>query len=317
MKSFKILILTLVMLCFAINMVAASGQTEEETQTEEKTITEEETQEVSSQYSALELQVLNILKDYDFTSLSDEDILSIHEAFIEQGIKGGPELDEAIAAVGYDPEVLNDHLPPASPDGNMGGPNRNGSMNGGMREEKPVKIYEALSTDYGPSNFTLSSSAVENGVLLEEYQCEEKTDDNQKSIPLNWENVPEGTKSLAIIMYHFPHDGDETIANSYLLLWGIDPTVSEIAYGGANSDEWYMGSNKDRDAISYTSPCSAGPGAHEYHIAIFALSEYPEGLPKESSLDVNYSTFMDSIDVNDILGKAELSFSVTKQPSDR
>lgn len=125
MKKFRILILTLVMLCFAINIVAASGQTEEETQTEEKTITEEETQAVSSQYSALEIQVLNILKDYDFTSLSDEDILSIHEAFIELGIKGGPELDEAIAAVGYDPEVLNDHLPPASPDGNMGGPNRN------------------------------------------------------------------------------------------------------------------------------------------------------------------------------------------------
>jgi len=63
MKKFRILILTLVMLCFAINMVAASGQTEEETQTEEKTITEEETQAVSSQYSALEIQVLNILKD--------------------------------------------------------------------------------------------------------------------------------------------------------------------------------------------------------------------------------------------------------------
>ena len=72
-----------------------------------------------------------------------------------------------------------------------------------------------------------------------------------------------------------------------------------------------MGSNKDRDAISYTSPCSAGPGTHEYHIAIFALSEYPEDLPKESTLDVDYSTFMDSINVDNIIGKAELSFSVT------
>jgi phosphatidylethanolamine-binding protein (PEBP) family uncharacterized protein len=281
-------------------MVAASGQKEQVSQ------------ELNSQYSTLETQILEIFSEYDFTSLSDDDIFSIHEAFREQGIKGGPELDEAIEAIGYDPEVLNNHLPLLPPGGNMEGRNEGGDMKEGPSEEKPVKIYEALSADYGPSNFTLLSSAVENGELLKEFQCEEKIDGIQKSIPLNWENVPSGTKSLAIIMYHFPHAGDETFANSYLLLWGIDPSVTEIPYGEAISGEWFMGSDKDGDVISYTSPCSAGPGTHEYHIAIFALSGYPEDLPKESTIDVDYSTFMDSIDVDNIIGKAELSFNVTK-----
>ncbi len=303
MNSFKIVLLNLVLLCFSINMVAATGQKEQESQEIQKS---QEIQEIDSQYSTIENQILEILSDFDFTSLSDDDILAIHKAFIEKGIKGGPELDSIIESLGYDPGLLNNHLPPLAPDGNKEGFPEPGNM----MEEKKVKIYEALSTDYGPSSFILSSSAVENGELLEEFQCEEEIDGKQKSIPLNWENVPDGTKSLAIIMYHFPHDGDETIANSYLLLWGIDPSVSEIPYGGATSDEWYMGSDKDGDAISYTSPCSAGPGIHEYHIAIFALSEYPETLPKENSLDVDYSTFMDSIDDNNILGKAVLSFKV-------
>jgi phosphatidylethanolamine-binding protein (PEBP) family uncharacterized protein len=287
-------------------MVAATGQKEQESQVIQES---QEIQEIDSQYSTIENQILEIFSSYDLTNLSDDDIASIHDAFREQGIKGGPELDSIIESLGYDPGLLNNHLPNLSPDDKLKDPN--GPEN--MGEKKTVKIYEALSTDYGPSSFTLSSSAVENGEILQEFQCEKKINCKEKSIPLNWENVPEGTKSLAIVMYHFPHVGDETSANSYLLLWGIDPSVTEIPYGGATSDEWYMGSNKDGDAISYTSPCSAGAGTHEYHIVIFALSEYPEALPKESTIDVDYSTFMDAIDVDNIIGKAELSFTATSK----
>jgi len=299
MKSFKFLLLGLMLLFFSLSIVAASGQKEQESQ------------EISSQRSTLEIQILEILTDYDFNALSDDDIISINEAFRKQGIKGGPELNEAIESIVFDPEILNNQPPTSSPDGNKEGQMEADKNNGGFSEEKPVKIYEVLSTEYGPSDFTLSSSAVVNGELLEEYQCEAKIDGKENSIPLNWENIPSGTESLAIIMYHFPHPDDKTIANSYLLLWGIDPSITEITYGEAISDEWYMGSNKDGTTISYTSPCSSGPGTHEYCIALFALSDYPEDLPKESSVAVDFTAFMDSIDENNIMGKAELKFSVT------
>ena len=300
MKSFKALLLSLIILFFTLNNAFTSGQNEMESQ------------ETISFQSSFESKVSDILTDYDIENLSDDDIASIHEAFREQGIKGGVELNEAIEAIGLDPQILNNQPPANSPNDSeegLKGPNNN---MGGHSEEKTVKIYESLSSEYGPSDFTLSSSAVVNGELLEKYQCEAKVDGLENSIPLNWDNIPSGTKSIAIIMYHFPHPENKTIANSYLLLWGIDPTVSEIPYSKAISDEWFMGSNKDGTEISYTSPCSGGPGTHEYCIAIFALSEYPEDLPKESSVDVDFSTFMDAINVNNILGKAELKFSVTR-----
>jgi len=50
------------------------------------------------------------------------------------------------------------------------------------------------------SNFKLTSTAIENGVLLDAYKCEEKVNDVENSIPLSWKNVPRGTKSLAVVM---------------------------------------------------------------------------------------------------------------------
>ncbi len=300
MRSIKTLLLSFIILFITLNSAFTSGQKETEKQ------------ETISIESSLESQVSNILAGYDIEDLSDEEIASIHEAFKEEGIKGGEELNAAIKSIGVDPEILNNQPPASSTNISEGDENDHSENIEAHSKNKEVKIYDVLSTEYGPSDFTLSSSAVVDGELLLKYQCEKKVDDKENSIPLNWENIPEGTKSLAIIMYHFPNPDNKAFVNSYLLLWGIEPTVSEIPYSKATSDEWFMGSNKDCTATSYTSPCSSGAGTHEYCITLFALSEYPEGLPKESSLDVDFSTFMDSIDENNIMGKAELKFSVTR-----
>lgn len=158
-------------------------------------------------------------------------------------------------------------------------------------------------------DFKLSSIAIENGVLLDAYKCEEKINDVENSIPLAWENVPEGTKSLAIVMYHYPKKEDKTEINSYLLLWDIDPDVTEIPYKMARNGDWYMGANKDGTAISYTSPCSRGKGKHEYTIALYALSETPATLPKGNSLDVDYNVFMNAIASVKIIDRTTLKFS--------
>ena len=158
------------------------------------------------------------------------------------------------------------------------------------------------------ANFKLSSNAIENGVLLDAYKCEEKRNDVENSIPLSWKNVPDGTKSLAIVMYHYPKRDDKSEINSYLLLWNIDPKISEIPYKMARNGDWYMGANKDGTAISYTSPCSRGKGKHKYTIALYALSETPVSLPKANALDVDYATFMNAINTVQIIDRTTLTF---------
>lgn len=177
---------------------------------------------------------------------------------------------------------------------------------------QPVKNYEDFKTIN--SDFKLYSKAIAEGRLLDEYKCEKKVNDVENSIPLSWSNVPEGTKSLAVVMYHYPRKDDKTEINSYLLLWGIDPSVNDIPYKMANNpDNWFMGSNKDGTAISYTSPCSQGKGEHEYNIALFALSDTPKSLPKTNSLEVDYVTFMNALSEVEVIDRTTLTFLDTRE----
>ncbi len=162
-------------------------------------------------------------------------------------------------------------------------------------------------------NFKLFSKAVINGKLLDAYKCEEKVNDVENAIPLSWSNVPEGTKSLAVVIYHYPKKDDKTAVNSYLLLWGIDPSVTDIPYKMANNPNWSMGSNKGGTAISYTSPCSQGPGKHTYTIALFALKETPKSLPKENSIKIDYTAFMEAISEVTVIDRTTITFIDSKE----
>ncbi len=163
--------------------------------------------------------------------------------------------------------------------------------------------------------FQVSSPAVMDGRLLDAYRCERKPENLvQNSIPLEWINVPAGTGSLAVSMHHY-HDPQDALkedphqyANGYLELWDIDPSVTEIPYKQAGNGPWYMGANKDHDAISYTSPCSREAGDHEYVITVYALSETPSSLPAESSLEVTYTDLVEAIKTVKVIATATLVF---------
>lgn len=159
------------------------------------------------------------------------------------------------------------------------------------------------------TGFKLTSIAVANGVLLDAYKCEKKVNGIENSIPLAWENVPAKTTSFAITMIHYPNSTDSTKYNSYLLLWGIDKGVDKILYAEANKGPWYMGVNKDGNNISYTSPCSAGAGTHQYILTIYALSETPVTLPKKSTTAVTYEVLTKAISTVTVLDKAKLIFN--------
>lgn len=157
--------------------------------------------------------------------------------------------------------------------------------------------------------FTLSSAAVENGLLLNAYKCEPKVNGTENSIPLTWSNAPASANSFAITMVHYPNPNDSIHLSSYLILWGIGKSVSEIPYGKADDGPWFMGPNKDTIAISYTSPCSPSSGAHTYIITIYALSATPAGLPAQNSMDVTYGVLMNALSTVTIIDKATLVFN--------
>ena len=167
--------------------------------------------------------------------------------------------------------------------------------------------YSVTSTN---SNFTLSSIAIDtNGSLLSDYQCEEKVNGSENSIPISWSNVPEGTSSFAITIHGFPNPSE---TNSYLTLWGIDTSVTSIAYGEANNGSWFMGPNKDGASISYSSPCSPSSGSSTYYMTIYALSETPSSLPQNDSLTVDYAVMLESLSEVTIIDKVVLEYvSVT------
>ncbi len=162
--------------------------------------------------------------------------------------------------------------------------------------------------DDDTTEFILTSIAIDdNDELLPAFKC-----DDDATIPLAWSGVPSGATSLAIIMKHYPNSSDSSVVSSYLLLWGIDTSVSEISTGGAGSGSWFMGANKNGVSIGYTSPCSPSTGSHEYTITIYALSETPSSLPTESSLIVDYDTLLSAIETVTIEGQASITFdSVT------
>lgn len=161
------------------------------------------------------------------------------------------------------------------------------------------------------SDFSLSSIAIDaNGAILESYTCEAKVNGAENSIPISWANVPEGTGSLAISI-HANINADEI--NHYLLLWDIDPSVSEIPYGNADDGAWFMGPNKDFAKISYSSPCSPSPGTNTYIMTIYALSETPSSLPTENSLEMSYPLLLSAIETVTLIDSVQMTYiSVTE-----
>lgn len=168
------------------------------------------------------------------------------------------------------------------------------------------EVSTGFSATSDKSDFTLTSVAINSeGEILDAFKCEEKINGIEKSIPIAWSNVPDGTGSIAISIHGFPN-ANET--NSYLTLWDINPSVTEILYGEANNGEWFMGPNKDGGKISYSSPCSPSGGTSTYYMTIYSLSETPSSLPKENSLTINYNTLVDSLSEVTIIDQVVLEY---------
>ena len=115
--------------------------------------------------------------------------------------------------------------------------------------------------------FTFKSTAfTDNGTFPKEYTC----DGASTSPPINWENLPAGTKSVAITMHHVPPEGGKHV---YLVLYNIPLTTISIPANFSGIGK--MGINTVNGKNAYTPPCSQGPGAKTYILTAYALSAEP------------------------------------------
>lgn len=117
------------------------------------------------------------------------------------------------------------------------------------------------------SEFTISSSGIKSdGSLSIEFTGEGEG----VSMPLEWSNVPKGTKYYAINLWHLPHANDPTDVKSYWVVYNIPANIKSIP---KNAKGFGIVGYNDKDQTKYDPMKSKGPGIKEYNLTIYALAE--------------------------------------------
>ena len=135
----------------------------------------------------------------------------------------------------------------------------------------------------GETAMKISSTAFEDGGMIpSKYTC----DDINISPGLEWEGVPEGTKSMAIIS----DDPDAPMGTwVHWVAYSIDPSIKSfeenVPAQGILPNGIKQGKN-DFGKLGYGGPCPLG-GTHRYFFKLYALDTYidaHEGLTKAELL---------------------------------
>ncbi len=112
------------------------------------------------------------------------------------------------------------------------------------------------------ATLSVSSPAFESGgTIPAKYTCEGEN----TSPALSIDNIPKGTKSLALILDD-PDAG--TSGFVHWVMWNIDPKNDMIQENSAPGTQGKNG----RGDLKYTGPCPP-TGAHHYHFKVYALDK--------------------------------------------
>lgn len=117
------------------------------------------------------------------------------------------------------------------------------------------------------SEFALESSAFDHAKAIpRRYTCEGE----DVSPPLRWTNVPEGARSLALLI----DDPDAPRGVfSHWVAWALDPAAGGLEEGEAAPRE----GRNDFGTVGYRGPCPPpGHGRHRYVFRLYALDHEPE-----------------------------------------
>ncbi|HDN50566.1 MAG TPA: YbhB/YbcL family Raf kinase inhibitor-like protein [Thermoplasmatales archaeon] len=108
-------------------------------------------------------------------------------------------------------------------------------------------------------------------MIPKRYTC----DGENISPPLQWQNVPEGTKSLALIC----DDPDAPLTTwTHWVVYHIPPDTCELPESVPHTEvlekEIYQGKNS-WGRIGYGGPCPPGKKPHRYYFRLYALDAEP------------------------------------------
>ncbi len=130
---------------------------------------------------------------------------------------------------------------------------------------KTVLLFAAFMmwgvVSFAQGKLTVTSTAFkENGMIPTKYSCMGQ----EVSPPLAFGGVPQGTKTLAIIV----HDPDAPVAGGFThwVIWNIDPASPWVPEGFTSI---YQGLNGARTR-GYKGMCPP-TGTHHYHFMVYAL----------------------------------------------
>lgn len=119
----------------------------------------------------------------------------------------------------------------------------------------------------------LTSSSIDtDGMLNVDCTCDGKSE----SPAIAWSNLPKGTKSIAISLWHTAPDQEK----SYWIVYNIPASVDGLKQN--QKDVGKFGFN-DRKKAAFDAMCSRGPGVKTYHITVFALSEDLKLSPQQAT----------------------------------
>ena len=145
-------------------------------------------------------------------------------------------------------------------------------------------------------SFTLKSKAFKHEERIpDQYTCTGK----ELSPPLNWEHVPEKTKSYAIIM----QDLDTPIkALTHWILYNIPSEMTSLPEGVSLQEPFSNGMIQGRNSMrknEYMGPCPPF-GKHRYKFTIYALDTL-----LEENTKMNKKKLLNAMD-NHILAQSDL-----------
>jgi Raf kinase inhibitor-like YbhB/YbcL family protein len=133
-------------------------------------------------------------------------------------------------------------------------------------------------------SFTITSSTFKDGEMLATKNAgNNKQNPNcvgdNVSPPLSWTNVPEGTKSFALIMYD--PEGRGGLGVVHWVAYGIPASVTGFAEGEVSKEsDKYVGGKSTPGLSHYFGPCTPPKtGYHHYTFTLIATDLDPKELP--------------------------------------
>ncbi|MFM1804282.1 MAG: hypothetical protein RL136_1161 [Planctomycetota bacterium] len=151
------------------------------------------------------------------------------------------------------------------------GGRRGGQADGGGRPPRPREggAPTPPTKSVNSVGLSLACSSLDAAGLLD-LRC---TCDGEGIAPgFEWSGLPNGTKSIAIVMHHIPPGDEDT--HVYMVVYGLPATATGLREGARDIGKWGVNS-VDRRA-SYAPPCSQGRGEKVYTATVYALSAEPK-----------------------------------------